>query len=85
VCRLYGNLFCLYITKRLVVPSLKQTDLPKFQNGQLRPDSSTKSDSHDHLDYQYVIVTSTEAYAVEIKARNGDLFVQKSMLNPICM
>ena len=39
---------------------------------------------YDHLDYQYVLVdSSAEAYAVEIKARNGELFGQKPRLNPI--
>jgi hypothetical protein len=39
---------------------------------------------HDHLDYQYVLVdSSAEAYAVEIKARKGELFGQRPRLNPI--
>ncbi len=82
--RLSGDQFCVYVANRLVIPSLKQSDLPLFACGKLKLDSLTKSYIHDHLDYQYVIVdSSAEAYAVEIKARNGELFGQKPMLNPI--
>jgi len=82
--RLSGDQFCVYIANRLVIPSLKQDDLPLFANGALKLDSLTKAYIHDHLDYQYVLIgTSVEAYAVEIKARNGELFGQKPRLNPI--
>lgn len=82
--RLSGDQFCVYVANRLVIPSLKQSDLPSFANGQLKLDGLTKLYIHDHLDYQYVLVeSSTEAYALEIKARNGELFGQKPRLNPI--
>ena len=82
--RLSGDQFCVYVANRLVIPSLKQTDFPFFASGELKLDSLTKSYIYDHLDYQYVLVdSSAEAYAVEIKARNGELFGQKPRLNPI--
>jgi hypothetical protein len=82
--RLSGDQFCVYVANRLVIPSLKQSDLALFASGQLKLDSLTKSYIHDHLDYQYVLVSSSaDAYAIEIKARNGGLFGQKPMLNPI--
>lgn len=82
--RLSGDQFCVYVANRLVIPSLKQNDLPLFSSGELKLDYLTKSYIHDHLDYQYVLVDSSEeAYAVEIKARNGELFGQKPRLNPI--
>ncbi len=82
--RLSGDQFCVYVANRLVIPSLKPIDLPLFANGQLKLDGLTKLYIHDHLDYQYVIVdSSAKAYAVEVKARNGELFGQKPTLNPI--
>ncbi|WP_261874676.1 hypothetical protein [Vibrio rarus] len=82
--RLSGDLFCVYVANRLVIPSLKTTDFPLFANGELKLDSLTKSYIHDHLEYQYVLVnSSSEAFAVEIKGRNGELFGQKPRLNPI--
>ncbi|MCP4323969.1 MAG: hypothetical protein GY787_19345 [Alteromonadales bacterium] len=84
--RLSGDQFCVYVANRLVIPSLKQSDLPFFASGELKLDELTKWYIHDHLDYQYVLVeSSSEAYAVETKARNGELFGQKPRLNPILM
>jgi len=82
--RLSGDQFCVYVANRLVIPRLTQGDLPLFANGQLKLDTLTKRYIHEHLEYQYVLVdSSAEAYAVETEARNGKLFGQKPMLNPI--
>ena len=82
--RLSGDQFCVYVANRLVIPSIKQVDMPLFESGVLKLDTLTKSYIHDYLDYQYVLVeTSAEAYAVEVKARNGELFGQKPKLNPL--
>ncbi len=82
--RLSGDQFCVYVANRLVVPSLQQTDLPLFSNGELKLDTLTKSFIQDYLDYQYIIVnSSTEAYSLETKARNGELLGQKPKFNPI--
>lgn len=82
--RLSGDQFCVYVANRLVIPSLNPADLPRFVDGKLKLDTLTKAYIHDHLDYQYVLVdSSSEAYAVETKARSGELFGQKPRLNPI--
>jgi len=82
--RLSGDQFCVYVANRLVIPTLTQGDLPLFANGQLKLDTLTKRYIHEHLEYQYVLVdSSAEAYSVETEARNGKLFGQKPMLNPI--
>lgn len=82
--RLSGDQFCVYVANRLVIPTLKQNDLPLFASGELKLDELTKQYIHDHLDYQYVVVdSSSEAYSVENQARNGELFGQKPKLNPI--
>ena len=82
--RLSGDQFCVYVANRLVIPSLMPEDLPKFANGELKLDTLTKQFIHNHLDYQYVIVDSSkEAYDVEDKARRGDVFGIKPLLNPL--
>ncbi len=82
--RLSGDQFCVYVANRLVIPSLTPDDLPKFASGELKLDTLTKQYIHDHLDYQYVIVNSSkEAYEVEDKARRGEIFSQKPLLNPL--
>lgn len=82
--RLSGDQFCVYVANRLVIPSLKPTDLPLFACGKLKLDSLTKLYIHEHLEYQYVLVdSSSEAFSVEVKGRNGELFGQKPKLNPI--
>ncbi len=82
--RLSGDQFCVYVANRLVIPALKQADLPLFASGHLKLDTLTKQYIHDHLEYQYLLVNSSaEAYSVETKARNGELLGQKPMLNPI--
>ncbi|ABM04246.1 hypothetical protein Ping_2525 [Psychromonas ingrahamii 37] len=82
--RLSGDQFCVYVANRLVIPSLKQNDLTLFASGELKLDTLTKRYIHNYLEYQYVLVdSSAEAYSIEIKARNGELFGQKPKLNPI--
>ncbi|KAA8679670.1 hypothetical protein [Vibrio gigantis] len=82
--RLSGDQFCVYVANQLVIPSLKETDFPKFASGKLTLDMLTKQYIHSKLEYQYVVVDSSkEAYGLENKARIGDVFGQKPMLNPI--
>lgn len=82
--RLSGDQFCVYVANRLVIPSLKQVDLPKFASGELKLDTLTKQYIHANLEYQFVVVdTSKEAFDLEHQARSGIVFGQKPMLNPI--
>ena len=82
--RLSGDQFCVYVANRLVIPELKPDDLARFATGDLRLDTLTKAYIHNHLEYQFVIVeSSAAAYEAEISARNGSLFGQKPMLNPL--
>jgi len=82
--RLSGDQFCVYVANRLVIPSLSISDFPKFENGELRLDSLTKKYIHKHLEYQYIIVSSSkEAYSIEDQARRGEVFGEKPLLNPI--
>ena len=82
--RLSGDQFCVYVANRLVVPSLTPEQLPKFASGELKLDQLTKTFIHDHLGYQYVLAdSSAEAFAIEGRARRGETFGQKPLLNPL--
>ncbi|MCR9770304.1 hypothetical protein QTO16_12815 [Vibrio harveyi] len=82
--RLSGDQFCVYVANRLVIPSLKQEDLPRFASGELKLDALTKSYIHEHLEYQYLVVESSdEAYDIENQARAGETFGTLPLLNPI--
>ncbi|WP_081180304.1 hypothetical protein [Colwellia sp. PAMC 21821] len=82
--RLSGNQFCVYVANRLVIPTLTTNDLSKFSTGEYKLDYMTKSYIRDNFEYQYIIVdTSSEAYSIEDKARSGEVFNQKPLLNPI--
>jgi hypothetical protein len=82
--RLSGDQFCVYVANRLVIPRLQPEDLSKFASGELKLDYLTKDFIHNHLDYQYVLVdSSSEAYDVENRARRGEIFGQKPLLNPL--
>ena len=81
--RLSGDQFCVYVANRLVIPTLLQDDLSRFASGELRLDFLTKKYIHDHLDYQYLVVNSSkQAYETEERARDGQIFSQKPLLNP---
>ena len=46
-------------------------------------DSLTKQYIRDHLEYQFIIVDSSKkAYEIERKARRGEVFGEKPLLNP---
>ncbi|MFH0261381.1 hypothetical protein ACGRH2_25850 [Vibrio barjaei] len=82
--RLSGDQFCVYVANRLVIPGLQQEDLPRFASGELKLDGLTKLYIHEHLEYQYLVVDSSdEAYDIENKARAGEIFGVLPLLNPI--
>ena len=82
--RLGGDQFCVYVANRLVIPDLSPHDLPNFKNGKLDLDTLTRKYICDHLEYQYIIVDSSkEARSIEEKARRGEVFEVRPLLNPI--
>lgn len=82
--RLSGDQFCVYVANRLVIPSLRFEDFEGFASGEMKLDHLTKAFIHKHLEYQYMLVdSSSEAYAVEKKARQGGFFDQQPLLNPL--
>lgn len=82
--RLSGDQFCVYVANRLVIPFLTQSDLMDFSTGKLTLDKLTKKYVRDNLDYQYLLVqSSAEARLMEDKARRGEVFGVKPLLNPL--
>ena len=81
--RLSGDQFCVYVANRLVIPSLTSEQLAKFATGDLNLDVLTKQYINDRLEYQFAFVpTSSEAYTLERKCREGVIFGVKPLLNP---
>ena len=81
--RLSGDQFCVYVANRLVIPSLGQEQLAKFSTGALTLDILTKTYVNERLEYQFAKVgSSAEAYALERRCREGDVFGVKPLLNP---
>jgi hypothetical protein len=81
--RLSGDQFCVYVANRLVIPSLSADHLPQFADGEMTLDRLTKVYIRERLEYQYAIVaSSSEAYALEKRCREGHEFGAKPLLNP---
>ena len=82
--RLSGDQFCVYVANRLVVPSIRPEQLPKFASGELNLDKLTKAYIHERLEYQVALLqSSTQAYQLERECRNGSKFGVKPLLNPL--
>ncbi|MDH5933774.1 hypothetical protein [Vibrio splendidus] len=82
--RLSVDQFFGYIANCLVIPSLKPSEPPRFASGDLKLDSLTKEYIHQHLEFQYVVVDTSEgAYKQEDKARSGEILGQLPLLNPL--
>jgi hypothetical protein len=82
--RLSGDQFCVYVANRLVLPTLRPSDLPKFESGELRLDQLVREYIQARLEYQYTCVLSGgEARALEDRCRRGEVFGAKPYLNPL--
>lgn len=81
--RLSGDQFCVYVANRLVIPSLVPEQLVRFGTGELRLDSLTKTYIYERFEYQFaVVVSSKDAFALEMECRSGSVFGVKPLLNP---
>jgi hypothetical protein len=81
--RLSGDQFCVYVANRLVIPTLRPEQLADFTTGALSLDRLTKAFIHERLEYQYAVVeSSSEAFALEKRCREGTVFGAKPLLNP---
>lgn len=67
--RLSVDQFFGYVANCLVIPSLKPSEPPRFASGDLKLDSLTKKYIHQPLEFQYVVVDTSEGtYKLEHKA-----------------
>lgn len=81
--RLSGDQFCVYVANRLVIPSLDPEQLPRFASGEINLDRLTKAYIHERFEYQYAVVgSSSEAFALEKRCREGVVFGMRPILNP---
>jgi hypothetical protein len=82
--RLSGDPFCAYVSNRIIIPELKQSQLNKFKNGLVTLDQMTKKFIRTKLDYQYLLVErSQDAYDLANHCRSGAIFGVKPTFNPI--
>ncbi len=82
--RLSGDQFCVYVANRLVIPTLKTSQLDQFHDGSLTLDRLAKKYVRDHLCYQFALVSSSaDAYALERECRSGSVTGTKPLLNPL--
>lgn len=66
-----------------MIPALRPEQLAQFATGELSLDRLTKAYIHERLEYQYAIVESSgEAFALERRCREGEVFGVRPMLNP---
>ena len=81
--RLSGDQFCVYVANRLVIPTLRAEQLAEFATGAINLDRLTKEYIHAEFEYQYALVaSSSEAFALEKRCREGAVFGAKPLLNP---
>jgi hypothetical protein len=80
---LSGDQLCVYVTNRIVIPELKQSQFNKFREGSVTLDQMTKKFIRTKLEYQYLLVDrSQDAYDLENHCRSGAIFGMKPVLNP---
>lgn len=82
--RLSGDQFCVYVANRLVLPQLTAVDLQGFASGEHTLDAFTRTLIRRELTYSYCVVPDgRRALALEARCRQGSVFGQKPLLNPL--
>jgi hypothetical protein len=79
-----GDQFCVYVSDRLVLPSVTRTQVAAIGSGQASMDELVRNYIHANLSYRYA-VTADGATAGQIEAiiRRGALVAGKPLLNPL--
>lgn len=81
--RAAGDQFCTLLSNRIVIPSLKSSQLNKFREGSLTLDQMTKKYIRTNLEYQYLLVENfQDAIDLEGYCKSGTIFKTKPLLNP---
>ena len=82
--RATGDQFCSFLSNRIVIPSLKNSQLNKFREGSITLDQMTKKYIRTNVEYQYLIVENfQDALDLEKHCRRGTIFKEKPQFNPI--
>ena len=79
--RLSGDQFCVYVANRLVIPDLKQVDLEAFRSGKQTLDTLTKQYIHQHFDYQYYLLESSQSSLQQCYLFNYDSHISALILS----
>ena len=81
--RATGDQFCSLLSNRIVIPSLKSSELIKFREGSITLDQMTKKYIRTNIEYQYLLVENfQDAIDLEGYCRSGTIFGTKPLLNP---
>ncbi len=79
-----GDGFCIYVSDRLVLPTLSAGDIEQVGQGRLSLDARTRQYIHAHLSYRFVeSPDGRTAQAIEAAVRRGALEVGRPFLNPL--
>ena len=82
--RAAGDQFCTLLSNRIVIPSLKSSQLNKFREGSITLDQMTKKYIRTNVEYQYLLVENfQDAIDLEDYCRRGIIFGTKPLLNPL--
>ena len=81
--RATGDQFCSLLSNRIVIPSLKSSELIKFREGSITLDQMTKKYIRTNIEYQYLLVENfQDAIDLEGYCRSGTIFGTKPLFNP---
>ena len=81
--RAAGDQFCTLLSNRIVIPSLKSSQLNKFREGSITLDQMTKKYIRNNLEYQYLLVENfQDSIDLEGYCKSGVIFGTKPLLNP---
>ena len=82
--RLSGDQFCVYVANRLVIPDLRSDELEMFRSGEITLDMLTRHYIRERFEFQHSVVNSSaNAHLLERHCREGVVFDQVPLLNPL--
>jgi hypothetical protein len=78
-----GDQFCVYVSDRLVLPTLSQDDITAIGSGRHQMDGFVRRYIHENLCYRFVMLPDgAAAYALEAAIKNGEWEYGRPFLNP---
>ena len=78
-----GDQFCVYVSDRLVLPTLSASQIQRVASAELSLDRLTREYIHENLAYRAVEAScGADAHILEHRIRVGDWVAGKPFLNP---